>query len=654
MKEVLNKKVLIVEDQFVEANDLKLMLQHAGYEVCGLARSVDGALELYHSEQPSLVLVDIFLKGSRTGIELGKFLAERSTPFIYISANSNKEILEAAKATQPAGFIVKPFRERDLLVTLEIAQYRHANSVDAFMRKEATFKAKISDIAVGNASTEDKLLDLCRTLQTHLPFDYVLTTRISKIPQPKGSVSFLRVGFNEYQTVGIKELGVITNRPVTQLEKLLENTPYLESPVVLEGNDFIMATAETSLKKLIADTFKLQCNLTLPVPLSDGDTFILDFYSKRADAYLPEHLMAGRALSNAIGHTVNLILGSGLAGAVLPEPKIPSIQDRTHQPSGNTFSKIIGKSHLLLNVFDSIEQVAPVDTSVLILGESGTGKERIADCIHNLSPRKNAPLIKINCAALPVNLVESELFGHEKGAFTGATDKRIGKFELANKGTIFLDEIGEIPLELQAKLLRVLQEKEIERVGGSGPIKVDVRIVAATNRNLEKEVGAGRFRLDLYYRLNIFPILVPALRDRAEDIPLLVDYFIKNFNGKTGKSVRGISHQLQQKMAQYSWPGNIRELENLTERGVLMAKNDLIQDIDFPNINGLFGDKTRLEDAYMPVKSIDENERDHIISVLKKCGGKIYGAGGAAELLGVPPTTLNSKMKRLDIKKGFE
>ena len=196
------------------------------------------------------------------------------------------------------------------------------------------------------------------------------------------------------------------------------------------------------------------------------------------------------------------------------------------------FEKFVGKSHLLLNVFDQITQVAPMDTSVLVLGESGTGKERIADCIHELSPRKNKPLVKINCATLPATLIESELFGHEKGSFTNAHEKRIGKFEQAEGGTIFLDEIGEMPLDLQVKMLRVLQEKEIERIGGRAPIKIDVRIVAATNRNLEKEVAEGRFRLDLYYRLNVFPIIIPPLRERKEDIPLLTESFYRYLRQK--------------------------------------------------------------------------------------------------------------------------
>lgn len=305
------------------------------------------------------------------------------------------------------------------------------------------------------------------------------------------------------------------------------------------------------------------------------------------------------------------------------------------------FEGIIGNSQLLLNVFDHISKVAPFDTTVLIQGESGTGKERIADCIHNLSPRKGKPLVKVNCATLPSTLIESELFGHEKGAFTGAIAKRTGKFELANGGTVLLDEIGEMPPDLQVKLLRVLQEQEIEPVGGRSSVKVDVRVIAATNRNLGRDVAEGRFRLDLYYRLNVFPVVLPPLRERIEDIPVLADHFINIYNRKSGKKIEGLSDKALRNMMAYSWPGNIRELEHLIERSVLLAKGSIIEDISF---SGLHTQDLR-------IKTIHENERDYIISVLKKCNGKIWGSGGAAEILAIPPSTLKSKMKRLGITK---
>jgi transcriptional regulator with GAF, ATPase, and Fis domain len=296
-----------------------------------------------------------------------------------------------------------------------------------------------------------------------------------------------------------------------------------------------------------------------------------------------------------------------------------------------------------------VQQVSPSDSTVLLLGETGTGKELIARAIHNGSPRRNKLMIKVNCAAIPPNLIESELFGHERGSFTGATERRIGKFELAHQGTLFLDEIGEMPLELQVKLLRALQEKEIERVGGRVTIKVDARIIAATNRDLEKFMEEGKFRSDLYYRLNIFPIGLPTLRNRKEDIPALALHFVKQFSKKAGKKINSISNKAMQELTQYNWPGNIRELEHFIERSVLLAAGDSIKEIHLPFLHKNQAGIKNVEDT--PVKTIDENERDYILKVLKHVKGKISGESGAAELLGIPPSTLHSRMKRLGIRK---
>jgi transcriptional regulator with GAF, ATPase, and Fis domain len=314
----------------------------------------------------------------------------------------------------------------------------------------------------------------------------------------------------------------------------------------------------------------------------------------------------------------------------------------------HNYSDIIGEGPSIRKTFKMVSLVAQSDSTVLLLGETGTGKELIARAIHNESPRKNKLMVKVNCAALPPNLIESELFGHERGSFTGATEQRLGKFELANNSTLFLDEIGEMPLDLQVKLLRALQEKEIERVGGRRTIKVDVRIVAATNRDLEKEVAEGRFRSDLYYRLNIFPISLPPLRERREDIPLLAAYFIQRFAKKAGRQITTISNRAIQDMIQYSWPGNIRELEHLIERSVLLSSGDTIKQIHLPSNKQ--AEQTRGSEE-VALKTIDENERDHILKILRFCGGKLSGDNGAAQILGVPPGTLYSKLKRLGIKR---
>ncbi|HEX7903443.1 MAG TPA: sigma 54-interacting transcriptional regulator [Chitinophagaceae bacterium] len=636
----MNKKVLIVEDQFVEANDLQLMLRKAGYEVCGIARSVDSAREIIKKEKPGLVLLDIFLKGKLTGIDLARQLKEENIAFIYLSANSNEEILSAAKTTEPYGFIVKPFREKDLLVTLEIARYRHEHSLESRYRREAEVIQQLETIVTANIDWKERLLHIAKIIQQEIPFDYLAVDFDDPEKLDDNAISFLRIGFDEYQMIGIKELSMITGATRDDLIKIVTVSRKEKSPAFFNNEELEKLTRKNSLKQLVSETFQIKSLLSYPLPLENGERLTFCFYSRRPDTYSTVHLDVLYRLQQTLLKNVNRKPG---IEKINKQNELLSFDNAT--PDAPGFDDMVGNSHLLLNVFDLITQVAPFDTAVLVLGESGTGKEKIAECIHNLSPRKRKPLIKVNCATLPATLIESELFGHEKGSFTGATDKRIGKFEQANGGTIFLDEIGEMPVDLQVKLLRVLQEKEIEPIGSRSPVKINVRVIAATNRNLEKEVGEGRFRLDLYYRLNVFPILLPPLRERLEDIPALVHHFVNIYNRKCGKKITGVSDKVLKNMLAYNWPGNIRELENLIERGVLLSKGTIIEDIALPAVHTT----NAFHDTH--IKTIHENERDYIISVLKKCNGKIWGAGGAAEILNLPPTTLKSKMKKLGIQK---
>ncbi|HRP54546.1 sigma 54-interacting transcriptional regulator [Agriterribacter sp.] len=312
------------------------------------------------------------------------------------------------------------------------------------------------------------------------------------------------------------------------------------------------------------------------------------------------------------------------------------------------FSDIIGDGPEMQKVYHLMSLVAESNSTVLLLGETGTGKELIARAIHNASPRKGKLMVKVNCAALPANLIESELFGHEKGSFTGAVERRIGKFELANNSTLFLDEIGEMPLETQVKLLRVLQERELERVGGKTTIKVDVRIIAATNRNLEQEVKSGRFRSDLYYRLNVFPITLPPLRERREDIAALANFFLERYSKNSGKKIVSIAAKCVTELKHYAWPGNVRELEHLIERSILLTQGNVLTEIQLPK--GVNEEGSGEREA--PNKTLQQLERTYIIEVLKSCSGKIAGNGGAAAALEMPSTTLHSKMKKLGISKG--
>ncbi len=304
---------------------------------------------------------------------------------------------------------------------------------------------------------------------------------------------------------------------------------------------------------------------------------------------------------------------------------------------------IIGQSDGLNYVLYKVEQIASSNTIVLVLGETGTGKELVARAIHGLSQHKDRALVKVNCATLPSNLIESELFGHEKGAFTGAHSRQMGRFEIADGTTLFLDEIGELPLELQPKLLRVIQDGEFERLGNPRTIKVDVRIIAATNRNLEEEVKKGRFREDLWYRLNIFPITMPPLRDRLDDIPSLVDFYIQKICKRMGKSIEIIPSKVMDALQNYHWPGNIRELENVLERAVINSSGPKLHLVDEL--------KSRQKDIFTAGKTLEAVEREHILRVMDHTQWKISGKGGAAEILGLNRSTLRARMRKLSIQK---
>jgi len=309
------------------------------------------------------------------------------------------------------------------------------------------------------------------------------------------------------------------------------------------------------------------------------------------------------------------------------------------------FEEIVGASSAIEKVFASIEMVAATDSTVLLLGETGTGKELIARALHNRSRRKSSVMVKVNCGALPARLVESELFGHEKGAFTGAVAQKKGRFELAHRGTIFLDEVGELPLETQAKLLRVLQEQEFERVGGTQTQKVDVRVIAATNRSLEDDVHRGAFRADLFYRLNVFPIEVPPLRERKDDVPLLAGYFVRKFSQRMGKRIHRISRAVYDQLYEYEWPGNVRELANLMERAVILCQTDSLQP---KHLSMTRPKQTPAGPEALP--TLEESERRLIIRALEQTGGILAGPNGAAELLGINRSTLWSRMRKLGVE----
>ena len=353
---------------------------------------------------------------------------------------------------------------------------------------------------------------------------------------------------------------------------------------------------------------------------NEGVAFVLDLTEqKRAEAEI-------RALKDQL-YKENLVLRDEV--------------DRT-----SMFEEIVGTSPALQPVLARVAKVAPTDSTVLITGETGTGKELVARAIHRRSPRGARAFVTVNCAAVPRELIGSELFGHEKGAFTGATQRRLGRFELAQGGTIFLDEVGELPIETQVALLRVLQEREFERVGGSTSIRVDVRVIAATNRDLQAAIEAGTFRSDLFYRLNVFPIAVPALRERADDIPLLVEYFIDRYARKAGKTIRRVNKRTLDHLRAYPWPGNVRELQNVIERSVIVCDTD-----EFTVDQSWLSARPTIEGALALSSTLATHEKAIIEDALRASGGRVFGPSGAAARLGIPRSTLESKIRALRINK---
>ncbi len=361
-------------------------------------------------------------------------------------------------------------------------------------------------------------------------------------------------------------------------DQIFEAVMTAEQPIVFNVRKCLQAKSPPSYIPLFRETGIVEfAGIRLRTAAQDVGCLFL--FSEQTRTFPEPVLQLIKGIAHLLSMVVANILANERIATQLKEIESYRRQLEQHPPvrSENTYTDIVGNGREMQQVFHLISQVAPMDSTVLILGETGTGKELVSKAIHNRSSRRNKLLVKVNCAALPANLIESELFGHEKGAFTGATERRIGKFEMAHNGTLLLDEVGELPLELQAKLLRVLQEKEIERIGGKSPVRIDVRIIAATNRDLRKEVDAGRFRKDLYYRLDVFPIILPPLRERKEEIPELADYFIQHYARQAGKSNMRLADDVKAEMMAWHWPGNVRELQHLIERSVLLTRGPVIE-----------------------------------------------------------------------------
>lgn len=416
-----------------------------------------------------------------------------------------------------------------------------------------------------------------------------------------------------------------------------QRTPMIYSREQLQGFDGEIA------KKLVAEGLQSLCCVPLMRP--NGPLGVIVLGSTRKDAFQTEDL----GLLSQVAAQLAAAIENHRAAAEIEQLKQRLGEERKYlegEPRAEgTFSEIVGDSPALKQVLHQVMTVAASDATVLILGETGTGKELIARAIHRASRRKDKSFVKVNCAAIPTGLLESELFGHEKGAFTGAINRKIGRMELADGGTLFLDEIGEIPLELQPKLLRVLQDQEFERLGSNHTLKVNLRLVAATNRDLSESIAKQQFRSDLFYRLNVFPIRVPALRERREDIPLLVRHFVRKFAQRMDRFIETVPKETMKALAEWPWPGNVRELENLMERSVILSEGNALR-VPLSELRAPGGERPNRADH-----SLDSAERQHIIRVLRETGGVISGPDGAARRLGLKRTTLQSKMERLKITR---
>lgn len=633
------ERLVIVEDEFIVANDLSIMLENAGYTVCATADTVASAKTAIEKYQPTWVLLDIFLQEDTMGTDLAPFLQAKGIGYIYISANTNQSILEIAKATQPYGFLVKPFREHDLLLMLDIARSKHESTLQFASQRESLLQQHLTMLRDEDIATANKIARIPAAFQSLIPFDFLSFEFTPAAQHQSVRGEFYRVGFNEYS--------YSDNVPQQQVSKAGVSSGQKSELSIVRGEACKeLPGAKTS--KYAFDEYQLNATLQLIVSGREG-MLRLSFCNKNIDAFDQSHLSLLSKTDGKIFQLFSRLSAAAETAAAKTKRRVDRIPLPNAPQPATGFEGIYGNSAALLHVLDNIKLVANTPVSVLILGESGTGKEKAAQSIHQLSARKNKPFITVNCAAMPADLIESELFGHEKGAFTGAAERRAGKFEMAGGGTIFLDEIGEMPPDSQVKLLRVLQEKQFEPIGSNKTISTDVRIIAATNRNLEKEVAEGRFRLDLFYRLNVYPIELPPLRDRTEDIPVLAQHFLDKTAASFGRTdVPGLSEQALQQLSRYPWPGNIRELEHLMARTLIKTRSNLIAVVELPDVPAPSAAGTAKQVIH---KTLEDMEAEHILRVLKSCNGKLTGNGGAAEILGLPPSTLTSRMKKLGIKK---
>ena len=633
-------RILMLEDEATDAELVERQLRRGRVD-CSTSRvETREAFIAGLRRRPDLILADYSLPAFDGMAALA--LAQQQcpdVPFVFVSGAIGEELAIESLKQGATDYVLKDRLSRlapAVRRSLEEAAQRSARvaAEDALRRSEAKHRAllEINNAIISNLDRESlfqaiaqgvgRIIVSDRSCLTLLDRDRELVT-VTGLAGIEASEEHFPVG-TEFPSRG------------SHLE------PVLTAGETLVRRSLESAQAVGEESRLL----KIGIRSYVSVPLVTKGAVIgsLNVGSLAADSYSESDV----EFLAEVGQQISLAVGNMLAYEEIAQLKARLEQENIYLQeeikTGHDFEEIVGETPAMMRVFSAVETVAPTEANVLLSGETGTGKELFARAVHNLSGRKDKPLVKVNCAAIPTGLVESEFFGHEKGSFTGAVSRKLGRFELADRGTVFLDEIGELPLDLQAKLLRVLQEGEFERVGGSKTFKVDVRVIAATNRDLEKEMTEERFRADLYYRLNVFPIELPPLRKRRDDTPLLVRHFVKKHGAKLGKKIETVPRKVMDALLAYPWPGNVRELENVIERGLILSPGPALE-------LGEWLPKPTEAPGKARLPTLDMLQREHILKVLEFVGWKVSGEQGAAKLLGLKPTTLAARMKKLGITR---
>jgi formate hydrogenlyase transcriptional activator len=544
-----------------------------------------------------------------------------------------------------------------------IREGKTAGAVITFF--DITERKKAEEALRKSEQRQHSLLEINNAIINNLTQEALFSSAYEAI---RSVVSFDRAAFLIYQpekeTLKLLSMQSETDSEFFQLGKEYDLQETRISAWVLDHQQLVVRgdleneQQSRGDRRLVEEGIRSYCVVPLVARGNSIGTFTV--WSESKNRYSQEDAELLREVANQVALAIANMKSYEEVAALKAKLEKENVYLQEEIRTEHNFEEIVGNSPALLDLLRRVDQVAPTDSTVLIHGETGTGKELVARAIHNRSARKDRPLVKVNCSAISAGLVESELFGHVKGAFTGAFERHIGRFELADGGTLFLDEVGELPLETQVKLLRVLQEREFEPVGSNRSVHVDVRIIAATNRNLEDSISAGKFRSDLYYRLNVFPLVVPPLRERRADIPQLATFFLSRCARNVGKKMEGISAAATELLNRYSWPGNIRELQNVIERAVIVSHGSMLElenDLIGVSVSEAPRDKVQAAEQTQPatqsssLKTLEEVERAHISAVLQQTRGVIEGANGAAKTLGMHPNTLRHRMEKLGIKR---